>query len=186
MKLKNKKIINLVHHDYEDSELWFPVYFLRGEGASVFLAGEMEKFTYFGKYGAPAVSDLAYSDVDPDEYDGLLIPGGWAPDKLRRFPEVLQLVRTMHENKKPIGHICHGGWVLISSGIISGRNVTSTPGIKDDIENAGGIWSDEAVVVDGNIVSGRRPADLPQYAQAYIDLLTRKRKRRTTQNVIQS
>jgi protease I len=99
------------------------------------------------------------------------VPGGWAPDKLRRYPEVLDIVRDINDKGKPIGQICHAGWVLISANIIRGKRVTSTPGIKDDMENAGGIWVDKSVVVDGNIVSSRKPQDLPDYMKAYVKLL---------------
>lgn len=169
---KKGKIICLIHDGFEDLELWYPVLRLREEGYKVYITGEKANIKYTGKYGVPAVSDLAFSDIDCDEYDGLLVPGGWAPDKLRRYPEVLDIVRSINEMGKPIGHICHGGWVLISADILRGKRVTSTPGIKDDMKNAGGIWSDEPVVVDGNIVSSRKPQDLPEYMKAYIKLLS--------------
>lgn len=169
---KKGKIICLIHDSFEDLELWYPVLRLREEGFTVHIAGEKANIKYIGKYGVPAVSDLAFSDIDCNEYDGLLVPGGWAPDKLRRYPEVLDIVRNINETGKPIGQICHGGWVLISAGILRGKRVTSTPGIKDDMTNAGGIWSDEPVVVDGNIVSSRKPQDLPEYMKAFIKLLS--------------
>lgn len=165
------KVISLIHNDFEDLELWYPVLRLREEGVTVHIVGEKANITYIGKYGVPAVSDFGFSDIDPEGYDGLLVPGGWAPDKLRRYPEVLELVRKMNENGKPIGQICHAGWVLISAGILRGKRVTSTPGIKDDMTNAGGIWSDEPAVVDSNIVSSRKPQDLPDYMKTYIELL---------------
>lgn len=168
---KGCKVICLIHKEFEDLELWYPILRLREEGVNVQIAGENANTTYIGKYGVPAVSDLGFSDIDCDEYDGLLVPGGWAPDKLRRYPEVLELVRKMNENGKPIGQICHAGWVLISANIINGKRVTSTPGIKDDMINAGGIWMDQPVVVDGNIVSSRKPQDLPDYMKAYVELL---------------
>ncbi len=99
------------------------------------------------------------------------MPGGWAPNKLRRFPEVLALVQHMEESKKTIGQICHAGWVLISAKILQGKKVTSTPGIRDDMENAGAKWLDEPVVVDGHLVSSRRPPDLPEYVKAFADVL---------------
>ena len=102
------------------------------------------------------------------------MPGGWAPDKLRRYPVVLDMVRAMDKAQKPIGEICHAGWVLISAGILKGRNVTSTPGIRDDMENAGAIWHDMPSVVDGHIISARRPPDLPQYMKDYIRVLMQK------------
>ena len=105
------------------------------------------------------------------DYDGLLVPGGWAPDKLRRFPEVLDIVRTIHSRGKVIGEICHAGWVLISAGILKGKTVTSTVGIRDDMTNAGATWVDEKSVVDGNIVSAQVPSTLPDYMKDYIRVL---------------
>ncbi|WP_191566294.1 type 1 glutamine amidotransferase domain-containing protein [Metabacillus idriensis] len=174
MRLSNKKIIALVSADFEDLELWYPVLRLQEEGAEVHLVGEKANETYIGKYGVPATSDYAFEEIRSEDYDAILVPGGWAPDKLRRYPEVLQMVQDMHEKKKPIGQICHAGWVLISAKILEGRNVTSTPGIKDDMENAGAIWHDEAVVVDGHIISSRRPPDLPPYVKAFADVLAEK------------
>lgn len=171
MKLQGKKIIQLVSNDFEDLELWYPVLRLREEGAVVDIAGEKKGETYIGKYGVPIISDLSFDEVNIDEYDAILVPGGWAPDKLRRFPEVLDMVQTMNDRKKPIGQICHAGWVLISAKILEGKKVTSTPGIKDDMENAGAIWLNEAVVVDGHIVSSRRPPDLPDYLREFIKVL---------------
>lgn len=165
------KVICLVDKEFEDLELWYPILRLKEEGVQVDIAGEKANATYIGKYGVPAVSDLAFREVDNERYDGLLVPGGWAPDKLRRYPEVLQLVKEMDKAGKPIGQICHAGWVLISADILKGKRVTSTPGIKDDMTNAGGIWIDEPVVVDGNIVSSRKPMDLPYYMKAYVELL---------------
>jgi protease I len=171
MRLEGKRIICLVDDQFEDLELWYPIYRAREEGATVHLVGPEKGKTYAGKYGVPAVADFSFDDVRAADYDGLLVPGGWAPDKLRRYPKVLELVREMDASGKPIGQICHAGWVLVSAKILRGRKVTSTPGIRDDMENAGAIWSDEPVVVDGNLVSARRPPDLPPYAKAFCDLL---------------
>ena len=168
MKLTGKKVLSFVHDDFEDLELWYPIHRLREEGAEVHLAGEDANYTYKGKYGVPATSDYAFNDIDPNDYDALLVPGGWAPDKLRRFQEVIDIVHHMDESEKPIGQICHAGWVLISAKILNGRTVTSTPGIRDDMENAGATWLDEAVVVDGHLISSRRPPDLPDYMRAFI------------------
>ena len=168
---KNLKAVCLISDDFEDLELWYPVLRLREEGVTVHLVGEKAKQKYIGKYGVPAVSDYAFGDIDIADYDALLVPGGWAPDKLRRFPEVLEMVQYMDRQKKPIGHICHAGWVLASADILNGKKVTSTPGIKDDLIHAGAAWYDLPVVVDGNIVSSRRPPDLPEYMKAFIELL---------------
>lgn len=169
MSLNNTRIIALVEDDFEDLELWVPVMRLREEGAEVVLAGKEKGHVYKGKYGVPAEAEAAFADLDASQFDGILVPGGWAPDKLRRYEEVLSFVKHMHENKKVIGQICHAGWVLASAGILQGVTVTSTPGIKDDMTNAGAIWKDEAVVTDGHIVSSRRPPDLPQYGRALVD-----------------
>jgi protease I len=171
MRLSGKKVIQLVEHEFEDLELWYPVLRLREEGAEVVIVGPKANETYTGKYGVPIASDRAFADINPADYDGILVPGGWSPDKLRRYSEVLDMVRHMHEHKKPIGQICHAGWVLISAKILNGVKVTSTPGIRDDMENAGATWIDEPVVIDGHIISSRRPPDLPPYAKAYADAL---------------
>ncbi|KIL47078.1 type 1 glutamine amidotransferase domain-containing protein [Jeotgalibacillus campisalis] len=174
MRLQGKKVIALVSPDFEDLELWYPVMRLREEGAAVHLVGENKEENYIGKYGVPAQSEYSFKEIDPSDYDAILVPGGWAPDKLRRYPEVLEMVRHMDKHQKPIGQICHAGWVLISAGILQGKQVTSTPGIKDDMVNAGAVWHDEAVVRDGHIISSRRPPDLPEYGKAFADVLAEK------------
>lgn len=171
LRLENRKIIALVDTDFEDLELWYPVHRLREEGAQVDLVGEEAKKTYIGKYGVPAESDYAFSEINPADYDAILVPGGWAPDKLRRFPEVIEMVKHMDDHKKPIGQICHAGWVLISANILQGKTVTSTPGIKDDMTNAGATWVDTPAISDGHIVSSRRPPDLPDYMREFIQVM---------------
>lgn len=173
MRLAGKKVVCYVEEEFEDLELWYPVMRLREEGATVHFVGPEANKKYIGKYGVPCISDKSMSEVAANEYDGVLVPGGWAPDKLRRYAEILTFIRQMDEAKKPIGHICHAGWVLASAKILQGVTTTSTPGIKDDIENAGATWIDEEVVVDGHIVGARRPPDLPAYAKAFADLLAK-------------
>jgi protease I len=168
---KDLKAAYVIENGFEDLEVWYPVLRLREEGVSVHIIAEKAKEKYIGKYGVPIVSDYAFKDINIADYDALLVPGGWAPDKLRRYQEVIDMVKYMDEQKRPIGHICHAGWVLISAKILKGKKVTSTPGIKDDMENAGAIWLDVHVVVDGHIVSSRRPPDLPEYMKAFIKLL---------------
>src|SRR5690625_389896 len=171
MRLKDKKVIALLDDDFEDLELWYPVLRLQEDGATVHLVGKKKQKKYIGKYGVPAESDFAFSDINIKEYDAILVPGGWAPDKLRRYPEVIDFIKKMDKSQKPIGQICHAGWVLISANILKGRKVTSTPGIKDDMMNAGADWVNEAVVTDGHIISSRRPPDLPVYVKAFVNKL---------------
>lgn len=134
MRLAGKKVIALVDDEFEDLELWYPVYRVREEGAEVHLAGLTKDKTYVGKYGVPATAEYSWDELSAADYDGILVPGGWAPDKIRRYSAVLKLVQDFNEAKKPIGQICHAGWVLISAKILEGVTVTSTPGIRDDME----------------------------------------------------
>ncbi len=170
MRLQGKKILTLVSEDFDDLELYYPLLRLQEEGANVLVAGN-EKKVYPGKFGLSIEASLSFDDVKIDQYDALLVPGGWAPDKLRRYDQVLDFVRFMDQNKRIIGIICHAGWVLSSAGILNDRTCTSTPGIKHDLMYAGATWVDEAVVVDGNLISGRRPPDLPFYLPKLIDAI---------------
>lgn len=169
--MKTKKIIALLSNDFEDLELWYPVLRLREAGVKVDLTGEKVHEKYTGKYGISAIAEASYLDITYKEYDGILVPGGWSPDYLRRIPKIIEMIQYFDQEKKPIGQICHAGWVLISAGILKGKNVTSTPGIKDDMINAGAIWHDKAVVTDGHIISSRRPPDLPEYLPEFLKVL---------------
>lgn len=161
-----------VDHIYEDLELLYPKYRLIEEGASVTVAGPKARETYLGKHGYPCKSDQAIDDVHEKDFDALVIPGGFAPDQLRRDPKVLELTTQFHNSGKLVAHICHAGWIPISAKIVKGFTCTSTPGIKDDLINAGAIWIDQPVVVDRNQITSRRPDDLPQFCRAIIDFLT--------------
>ena len=163
-----KKILCFIDEQFEDLELWYPVLRLREAGFTVDVAGKEKGHVYTGKYGVPATADLSFDGLDADAYDGLLVPGGWAPDKLRRYDKVLDLTRKIFEAGKPIGHICHAGWVLASADIVRGYRMTSTPGIKDDLIHAGAEWVDEPAVTDRTIVSAQRPPDLPAYMRAFL------------------
>ncbi|GEL07888.1 type 1 glutamine amidotransferase domain-containing protein [Salisediminibacterium halotolerans] len=169
MKLAGKKVLTVIENDFEDSELIYPHYRLQEEGAAAHIAGKEANKTYVGKNGVPVMSDYAFEQINIEDYDILLVPGGWAPDKLRRYDEVLSFVKYMNDHNRVIGQICHAGWVLISAGILQGKKTTSTPGIKDDMINAGSEWVNEAVVTDGKLVSSRRPPDLPAYGKALIE-----------------
>lgn len=156
---------------YEDLELWYPRLRLEEAGFATKLAGP-EIRTYRGKHGYPATSDLRIEDADSRNFVGLLIPGGFMPDKLRRSEKVLQLTREFVDQRKLVAFICHGGWIPISARILKGRPATGSLGIKDDLENAGAIWEDEPVVVHENLVSSRTPRDLAAFAKAMVDYLT--------------
>lgn len=171
-KLDGKRILMFVDDIYEDLELWYPKLRLTEEGAEVVVAGPEAGKVYRGKNGYPCKSDAALADMDEKDFDGLVIPGGFAPDKLRRDPKVLKLTRQFHERGKLVAHICHAGWIPISAKIVKGFKCTSTPGIKDDLENAGAIWVDEPLVIDRNQVSSRRPDDLPEFCKGIIRVLT--------------
>lgn len=166
-------VAGLVYTDFEDLEFWYPTLRLQEAGHTCHIIGERAGVTYMGKYGVPAESTHGFADLDPSRYDVVLVPGGWAPDKLRRFEPVLEFLRAMDNQGKTIGQICHAGWVLISAGILKGRTVTSTPGIRDDMVNAGATWLDEAVVIDRNLVSSRRPPDLPHYTSGLLQVMQR-------------
>lgn len=166
----SKTIVCLVGPDYEDLEVWYPKLRLEEAGYEVPLAG-MGDSTYRGKHGYPAKVDGHAKEFSASSLAGIIAPGGWAPDKLRRDPHVLALVRDVHAAGKLIATICHGPWILISAGIVRGRTMTSTVGIRDDVINAGAEWVDRAVVIDGNIVSSRVPKDLPDFGQAMVGWL---------------
>lgn len=166
-----KKILAFVDHVYEDLELWYPKIRLEEEGWKVTVAGPQSNVIYKGKHGYPCKADVDVADVEAVHYDGLLVPGGFAPDKLRRDPNVLRLTRDFHAADKPIAFICHAGWILISADILRGRKATSTVGIKDDMRNAGAEWVDEPLVVDGNLISSRTPVDLAPFAHAFVQAL---------------
>jgi protease I len=165
-----KRLLAFVEDVYEDLELWYPRLRLEEAGYATSLAGP-ELRTFRGKHGYPARADQLIADARSADYCGLLIPGGFMPDKLRRDPRVLSLTREFFEQGKLVAFICHGGWIPISAKIVRGHRATGSLGIKDDLENAGATWVDEPVVVDGNLVSSRTPLDLPQFAKAMVDLL---------------
>lgn len=171
--LSGKRVLIFTGDIYEDLELWYPKLRLEEAGAQTTLAGPEAGQTYSGKNGYPCVSDAAIADMNAEEFDALVVPGGFMPDKLRRDPQVLELVRAFQTAGKPIAAICHGGWIPISAGVYRGVRVTGSPGIKDDLVNAGAVYEDAAVVVDGNHVTSRRPDDLPDFCRELIRLMLR-------------
>jgi len=171
MDLQEKRIAVLVDKSFEDLEFWVPTMRLREEGAEVVVAGREADRTFTGKHGLTATSEVAAADLDADALDGIVVPGGWAPDKLRRDPGVTTLVRTLDEQDKVVGQICHAGLVGISAGIVNGRPATGSQGIKDDLENAGAEWVDEAAFQDENRVWGRVVKDIPAFCRTLVGAL---------------
>jgi protease I len=173
MRLQGKKIATLVAEGVEDLEYYVPVMRLQEEGAQV-LTAALDLKPIHGKNGLEITPDTEIKSLNADELFALLVPGGWAPDKLRRYAEVKRLVRAMDSQAKTIGIICHGGLVAISAGIMNGRRATGSLGIKDDILNTGGTWVDEPAFRDGNLVWGRVVADIPDFCRELVQALTEK------------
>jgi protease I len=173
MTLKAKRILILVGPGFEELEFFVPLMRLQEAHAEVVVAGEQAGQTYPGKHGTgiDARADIGFDEVDSDEFDAVIIPGGWAPDKIRRFESVKQIVKEMYDDGKLVGMICHAGLVGISAGIVNGHAATGSEGIKDDLVNAGATWRDEAAFRSGNIVWGRVVADIPDFCRELIKAL---------------
>lgn len=173
MRLKKKIIGILVGPGYEDLEFWVPYMRVIEEGAEVRIIGSRADEIHTSKSGGLTVeSQVTASDINADQLDALLVPGGWAPDKLRRDSNILQLVQQMNSQNKILGFICHAGWVAASAAICKGKRATGSTGIKDDMENAGAIWVDEPAFREGNLVWGRVVADIPDYCRELIKALS--------------
>ncbi len=172
LPLLGRSVLILCGEVYEDLELWYPKLRLIEAGAKVVVAAEQAQHKYMGKNGYPCVSDVAIAEVNVSDFDALVVPGGFMPDKLRRDVRVLEIVREFFAMSKPVAAICHGGWIPISAGIYRGLRVTGSAGIKDDLVNAGALFEDAAVVVDRNSISSRRPDDLPDFCRALVEMLS--------------
>lgn len=170
MQLLGKKVAVLVAEGFEDLEYWVPLMRLREEGAEVITVGPSTD-PVTGKHCLKAAADVTAESVDASGLDGIVIPGGWAPDKLRRYPAITRLVKAVHEQGKVVGVICHGGLVAISAGIVSGVQCTGSLGIKDDFINAGGEWVDKPALRDGNFVWGRVVEDIPDFCRELVGAL---------------
>jgi protease I len=169
MELAGKRMAILVADLYEDVEFWYPYYRMKEAGAEVTILGPcLGPEEVRGKHGLPAKMERRTRDVDAGDFDAVIIPGGYAPDRLRRCPDTLGFVKAMFDSGKVTAAICHAGWVLISAGLMHGRRATSFFSIKDDMINAGADWVDEEVVVDGNMITSRSPADLPAFCREII------------------
>jgi len=171
MKLKGKKVAILVENLYDEKEFWVPYYRMKEEGAEVIIVGSGSAPIYRGKNQIEVVVDKPADAVSADDFDAIIIPGGFAPDYLRRYGSVLKLVGDAFVKNKVIASICHGAWVLVSAGILKGKRATCFFAIKDDVCNAGAEYSDSEVVMDGNLITSRKPDDLPAFCKAIITAL---------------
>ena len=167
----SKRIAILVEKIYEDLELQYPKYRLREAGQEVHVIGPKKGEIYVGKHGYPQVAEHAAADVTAADYDLLVIPGGTSPDHMRRNEHMVRLAREFARLDKPMAGICHGPWLMCSTPVLKGKRCTSYMSIVDDVRNAGGIWVDEACVVDGNVITSRTPEDLPAFMKAILTLL---------------
>lgn len=168
--LTGKRIAVLAADIYQEMELWVPYYRLIEEGAEVDIVAAT-KGTFASKYGYPAEATVSAKEAKADNYDAVVIPGGYAPDHMRRSPELVDFVRSMNEAGKVVAAICHAGWMLASAGALKGKTATSFFAIKDDMTNAGAKWVDKEVVVDGNLITSRMPSDLPALCRELVRAL---------------
>lgn len=171
MSLAGKTVVVLAENMVNDLEFWYPFYRLKEEGCTVRVVGSGTSGTYAGKAGIPVAVDAAAGEVAVADVDGVVIPGGYAPDLMRRHPEMVALVREAFQAGKVVAAICHAGWMLASAKILEGRTVTSFFAIKDDMVHAGAEWVDREVVTDGRLVTSRTPDDLPAFMKAVIQAL---------------
>jgi protease I len=173
MELKGKKVALLLDNLYQEMEAWYPYFRLKEAGAEVTVIAAEAGKTYTSKVGYPMKSDLSYGQAKAADYDGVIVPGGFAPDHIRRHPEANAFVKELDSRGKLVAAICHGPWVLCSAHILKDRKATSFFAIKDDVVNAGAKWEDAEVVVDRNLVTSRKPEDLPAFCRAAIEVLAR-------------
>lgn len=171
MELTGKNVLVFVEQEFEDLELWYPVLRLREAGAQVVVAGTGTAEVYTGKYGVKARAEATVDELEATDFDAVVVPGGWAPDKLRRYGAVLDMVRQIHDQGKPLAAICHGPWVPCSAGVMSGHRATCSPGIKDDVIHAGANYVNQEVVVSRNLITSRAPGDLPAFCRETIRLM---------------
>lgn len=172
-ELSKLRILMVVDDVYEDLELWYPKLRLLEAGVHVTVAGPDAERKYTGKHGYPCRSDASIALMDAADFHGIVLPGGFMPDKLRRDPKLLGLVREFATAGKLVAAICHGGWIAISAGVYRGVKATGSPGIKDDLVNAGAHWQDAPVVVDRHFISSRKPDDLPEFMKAILAFLVK-------------
>ncbi len=172
MELKDKRVAVLLEDMYNEFEFWYPFYRLKEAGAKVTVVGSGRLPTFHSKIGLPAAAEKSAEAVSVADFDGVVIPGGYSPDQMRRFPAMVKLVRDLYSQGKVVAAICHAGWMLCSADILEGKTATSFFSIKDDLIHAGAKWVDQEVVVDGNLITSRKPDDLPAFMKAVIAALT--------------
>jgi len=173
MSLAGQRVAVLVEQQYQELEVWYPVYRLREAGCTVKLVGPEAGKSYPSKLGYPAVADVSAREASADQFDAVVIPGGFAPDYIRRSEPMLKLVRDLFARRKPVAAICHGPWVLCSTPALKGKTATGFHSIQDDMVNAGATFVDREVVVDGNVITSRKPDDLPAFVAALIKAMER-------------
>jgi protease I len=171
MSLSGKRVAILAENMYQEMELWVQYYRLREEGAEVKVIGAGGARSYASKHGYPVSVDVQAEQVKAVEFDAVVVPGGYAPDMMRRHPAMVALVRDASQQGKVVAAICHAGWMLVSAGIVKGKRATSFFSIKDDLVAAGANWVDEEVVIDGTLITSRRPDDLPAFCRAIVGAL---------------
>jgi protease I len=171
MMLEGVKAAVLIDDIYEDNEFWYPYFRLKEEGAAVVAVGHEYDVEYKSKHGYPKRAEMSIHDACGKEWDAVIVPGGYAPDKLRRYPEALKIVKDTFDRGGVVASICHGPWVLISAGILKGKKLTCVSAIKDDVVNAGALFEDREAVVDGNLITSRTPSDLPAFMKEVISSL---------------
>jgi len=173
MRLKGKKVVVLAENLYQELELWVPYYRLKEEGAEVAIVGTGSAKTYTSKLGYPVDVTHEAKEIDVSKYAGVVIPGGYAPDLMRRYPDMVRIVREAHQQGKVVAAICHAGWMLASAGVLKGKKATCVFAIKDDLVNAGANYVDAEVVRDGNLITSRKPDDLPAFCRELIEALAK-------------
>ena len=173
MSLKGKRVAILAENNYQEMELWVPYYRLKEEGAEVKVVGAGGAKSYHSKTGYPVNVDAQADQVSAVEFDAVVVPGGYAPDMMRRHESMVKLVREASQQGKVVAAICHAGWMLASAGIVKGKKATSFFSIKEDMVNAGAQWVDEEVVVDGNLITSSRPDDIPAFCREIVKSLSK-------------